>query len=119
MAEALSRARERNWLKDPVELAKNYTEILHRKGKGHLAVHRALKKRGLPAIDRNGEREIEKAKALLAKKFPSKAKLTLAERQKAYRYLAYRGFDSEAIRAAMSSVGVNDPLQQSGEYEEL
>lgn len=105
MAEALKKAHERKWLKDPAELAIGYSEVLHRKGKGHVAMNLALKKRGLPAVDRNGEREIEKAEALLAKKFPRKAKLTLAERQKAYRFLAYRGFDSDAIRTTISNYG--------------
>jgi regulatory protein len=102
---ALQKAEEYRWLKAPEDLARNYSEVLHRKGKGHSALVRELKKRGLPAVDRNSEREVEKARALLAKKFPRKAKLDIKERQKAYRLLAYRGFDSDTIRAAMSALG--------------
>jgi regulatory protein len=105
VAAALLKAQERKWLKEPAVLSASYSEILHRKGKGHSALNRELKKRGLPAVDRNNEREIEKAKALLAKKFPRKAKLDIKERQKAYRLLAYRGFDSDTIRMAIKSVG--------------
>ncbi len=107
---AMQKAEERKWLKDPTVLSVSYSEVLHRKGKGHSALNRELKKRGLPVIDRNNERELEKAKALLAKKFPRKAKLDIKERQKAYRLLSYRGFDSDTIRTAMNNIGDHEEL---------
>lgn len=116
---ALQKAAEYKWLKEPQELAQSYSEILNRKGKGHSAVLRELKKRGLPAIDRNDEREIEKAKSVLAKKFRGKAKLDMKERQKAYRLLAYRGFDSETISAAMRSLAKKFALTLTGDHEEF
>jgi regulatory protein len=102
---AMEKARDYKWLKEPEQLAKSYSEVLHRKGKGHSALTRELKKRGLPAVDRNNERELEKAHALLAKKFRGKAKLDIKERQQAYRFLSYRGFDFDTIRTAMNTLG--------------
>ena len=74
---------------------------LHRRGKGLRTVNQTLKNKGLPPVARDADKELEKARALLVKKFRNQTKLDLKDRQKAYRMLASRGFDFDTINAAI------------------
>jgi SOS response regulatory protein OraA/RecX len=101
VAAALTRARDEKWLRPPNELAKAIGEYLHRRGKGALQIQMELKKRGLPEVEIDTDREAEKAKKLLYKIFPrlenSTEKLSYADKSKAYRRLSYRGFSADVI----------------------
>jgi len=103
--EAILEAKERKWLAAPEDLAERVTNALHRKKKGRLYIQRYLKEKGLPAHPLEDEQELEKAHELLERKFGelnSKLLSNPSDRQKIYRYLAYRGFTDETIRLAMN-----------------
>ena len=92
---------EAGWLRAPEELSERVSNSLHRKNKGIQYINRFLAQKGLPAVDRDSEIELEKCRALLQKKFAKHDKLSYEEKKKAFRYLAYRGFDEDTIRKAV------------------
>lgn len=101
--EALNVAAENNWLVDEATLAQKFSEELSRKKKSARYIQQNLKKRGLTAPPLDEETEISKAKALLEKRFGQMSGFSFQEKQKAYNYLAYRGFSTSVIRAAINA----------------
>lgn len=95
---AINEASERKFLKSPDELAKALTDQYHRLDKGIYYIQRQLKKKGLPSTTMDSETELAKCQALFQKKFGDKALSSRQDQAKAFRYLAYRGFDSETVR---------------------
>ena len=99
---AIEKAKAQKWLKDPAELSELFGQALHRQNRGHFAVNLRLKKKGLPALEKNDDLELKKALALIEKK--SRGQTTNIDRQqqqKLYRFLANRGFDHETIMLAL------------------
>jgi regulatory protein len=103
IAAALELAHERQYMKAPEALAVQVSEYLHRQSKGIRTINEKLKKRGLPKVEVDADRELDKCIVQLSKKFKSEDILSAAERVKAFRYLTYRGFDSETIKKAISA----------------
>ncbi len=101
--EALNVAAENNWLVDEKTLASRFAEELSRKKKSARYIQQNLKKRGLTAPPLDEETEISKAQALLEKRFGQMSGFSFQEKQKAYNYLAYRGFSPSVIRTVINA----------------
>lgn len=101
--EALGIAAENNWLVDENTLARKFTEELNRKKKSARYIQQTLKKRGLPSLPPVENDEISKAQSLLEKRFGMMSGFSFAEKQKAYNYLAYRGFSPSVIRTVINA----------------
>ena len=99
--DAIQRAQDREYIKEPEFLSKQFGEALHRKEKGIYYINNALKKKGLPPLPTDPDRELSKCRELLQKKYGDQENLTTPLRVKAFRYLTSRGFDSETINKAI------------------
>ncbi|MEZ4872900.1 MAG: regulatory protein RecX [Bdellovibrionales bacterium] len=97
--QALEIAEERSWLKTPEELSARVAETLHLRGKGFRYIQNYLREKGLPPIDRDDDREKQKAESALIAKYGDFEALSYDEKQKAYRFLASRGYDLEIIKS--------------------
>lgn len=89
---AITLAYEKKWLKKPLELAHQLAEELHRKRKGWLYILHSLKEKGLPEISCDEEKEEEKCRWWIEKKFSSINNPSLVEKQKVVRFLTNKGF---------------------------
>ena len=89
---AIALAYERKWLKEPMELAHQLVEELHRKKKGWIYIVNSLKQKGLPEISCDEEQETEKCKWWIEKKFSAIKNPSLVEKQKVIRFLTNKGF---------------------------
>ncbi|MCB0365950.1 MAG: RecX family transcriptional regulator [Bdellovibrionaceae bacterium] len=99
---AIETARERKWLPDPQELAERVASALGAKRKGQLYIQNYLRKKGLPPVPRQEEQELEKARDLLKSRFDCFDNwLDHEMKQKAYRYLANRGFEDQIIKKVL------------------
>lgn len=94
---AIQKAENLNYIKESDFLAKQFGEALHRKEKGIFYINQSLKKKGLPPLAADPERELAKCLELLRKKYGESTPLSAPIRVKAFRYLTSRGFDSETI----------------------
>ena len=90
--EAIALAYEKKWLKSPVELAHQLAEELHRKKKGWFYILNSLKQKGLPEITCDEEKEEEKCRWWIERKFSAIKSNSLVEKQKVIRFLANKGF---------------------------
>ena len=95
---AIFLAKEKKWLSDPEDIALQLSEELHRKKKGWLFIQAALKKKGLPTVEKKEEREEEKCRWWLEKKFSNLQNSSEVNLQKVYRFLSYRGFEESLIK---------------------
>ena len=94
--QALKKARKNNWLEPPEDMALRLIEELNRKKKGWLYIQSALRKRGLPLLPKEEEKEREKARWWLSKK-----ESTNWDNPKIYRFLMHRGFEVADIKTAL------------------
>lgn len=105
---ALEMARESRWLAPPEELAERVAMHLGRRRKGHRYIDRFLRSKGLPAVARDLDEEVEKGLALIRVKLRARLEdetaLGLEEKKKIQRLLANRGFDDETIRRVIDSL---------------
>lgn len=99
---ALDYGKEKGWIPEDEEsklrLARKMAEFLHRKLKGIHYINQYLSEKGLPSVETDGERELEKARELLENKF---AQADWRDRQmqaKAGRFLVSRGFEMGVVR---------------------
>ena len=94
--ETLEWANKLGWLQNPEILAFKLTESLNRKNKGVRYIQNQLRKKGLPVISIDEEKELHKAQRLVSKKFgtPIDSKLY----RKIILFLQQRGFDSTVIQ---------------------
>ena len=97
--EALAYGRSKGWIASGLDaqlrLAHDLAESLHKKLKGQSFINQALDLKGLPALELDPARELEKARLLIENKF-SVADLEDPQNQaKAARLLASRGFDED------------------------
>ena len=101
---AIHHCREHGWLAKPEALSEQTMNALHRRKKGFLLIQRYLRQKGLPVPKCDEETEIEKARQLLARKWPQgltgDAKNSDLLRR-AYRHLKSRGFQEEIIRKVL------------------
>jgi regulatory protein len=102
ISEAIEGVRASGLLREPEELAKAVAAQLARKKKSYRYIQEFLKKKGLPAVQKTGEEELEKARELLLLKFRKGPPFSYEEKPKVQRYLMYRGFDHETIRKVMN-----------------
>lgn len=100
--EAVDYGRDHGWIPDNEEsqnkLANKLAESLHKKGKGILSINYQLKEKGLPPVETDSERELEKAMKLVATKFTEEQLTDRNVQAKAGRFLASRGFDMDTVR---------------------
>lgn len=108
---AIAKAHELKLIKDEIFLKKQFADHMHRRSRGVHAINRLMKQKGLSTYVADDEQELAKCQALLLKKFGAPSKLSAPDRVKAYRFLAYRGFDSETIGRAIN-------IYQAGRYDE-
>lgn len=99
--QALESAKQQKWLKSPEELSELVAQALHRKHKGHVYIRRFLQKKGLPGLLPEETKELEKAQYLLKMKFGSIQDFDFEIKRKAYRFLAYRGFEDHIIKKVL------------------
>lgn len=95
---AIQMADEYGYLKEPTELAQRLAEAMHTRCKGYRKIQFELEKKGLPAVDVDPERELQKGRELLDKLFKTRDDLSFEAKQKAMRSLASRGFLMDTIR---------------------
>lgn len=95
--EAVAYARERKWLESPQELAEKVYLEWDKKNKSHNWIISYLEEKGLPYVDRDQGREIEKATYQLRKKFGS---ISEEDHQRAGSNLASKGFNYHEFKAA-------------------
>ena len=95
---AIKLARQNKWIPEPMELALQLANELHRKKKGWLFVQAALKKKQLPLTQKEEYLEEEKCRWWLGKKMSNTQSLSQDIINKIYHFLAYRGFEGATIR---------------------
>lgn len=103
IAQALSWAHTRGWLKTPDELAEQVARSLERKNKSNRYINQYLREKGLPPLPLQPEREAEKCRRLLVGKlkFPEDSLPSRELLGKMRRLLLQRGFDRETIRKVL------------------
>ncbi len=104
IAQSITWAKERHYLRPPEELTKILTDILLRRGKGRNYIYQYLKKRGLPPpileeIDK--ETELRKALEFAQQKIKPGIALDRMAREKIGRKLITRGFSLDVVRTVI------------------
>lgn len=99
--EAITYAKENNWLGDPLTLAHRFGDMLHRRNKGIYYINNYLKGKGLPALEMDRALELEKAWRIVKNKYEEDYKFSREEKVRVGRLLASRGFDSETVRKVL------------------
>jgi len=99
--EAIAYARERRWLESPEELAEKVYMEWDKKNKSHAWITQYLDEKGLPTLDYDQRREIEKATYQLRKKF---GKIDNENHQRAGSNLASKGFGYREFKEAVQNL---------------
>ncbi len=99
--EAITFAKDNNWLGDPLKLAYRLGEMLHRRNKGIYFINNYLKEKGLPAIEIDRALELEKALAIVKNRYDENFKFSREEKARVGRALTSRGFDPETVRKVL------------------
>jgi len=114
VAATLARLQQSGYLDDAL-VADAVARGAERKHQGSRRVALALRRRGVArdvveqAARASREGDLERARALLARRFPGGVGVTRAERQRASRLLAVRGFPGDVVREALGiDVDVSD-----------
>ena len=84
-----------------LQRAHEIAQGLHRKNKGQLFINQALEFKGLPALQPDPDRELEKARRLIENKFSPEELKDPSGQAKAVRLLISRGFDEDTTRDAI------------------
>ena len=95
---AIEMADEYGYLKDPQEIAERVAEAQHLRCRGFRKIEFELKKKALPDVEMDPERELEKARELLDKLIRKHDDTSFETKQKCMRSLASRGFLMDTIR---------------------
>ncbi len=101
--EAILKADRLKLLPDPKNFAERLSKHLLSRGKGKRYISAYLKKKGLPATPISPEDELEKAKKIVVNQLLFEPPFTYEQKQKIFRYLGNRGFDSQVVRQVMNS----------------
>jgi regulatory protein len=113
IASVISWARDNRWLQEGSYLSERWADTLNKRKKGIKYINAYLNQKGLPAVSKNQEVEVDKALNLLRKKIQNKAfqkaiedagKMNQEIRLKLTRFLISRGFDQETIRSAFKQL---------------
>lgn len=113
IAGVISWARDNRWLQEGTYLSERWADTLNKRKKGIKYINAYLNQKGLPAVSKNQEVEVDKALNLLRKKMNTKAfqkaieeagKLDQEIKLKLTRFLISRGFDQETIRSAFKQL---------------
>ncbi|MBK7843797.1 MAG: regulatory protein RecX [Bdellovibrionales bacterium] len=96
---AIERAKSNRWLAKENELAEKVAQNLGRKKKGQLYIQNYLRRKGLPQVVFDKDQEVTNARNLLVRKFGSE--IDFETKQRAYRFLAHRGFEDYIIREVL------------------
>ncbi len=104
VGQVLEKAIDLNWITSPKEMAAKVKDTLDMKRKGFLYISQYLRQKGLPAVDKNEEIEIEKACDIINQHFKQPEGLSYDEKHKALRLLKNRGFDLETINKVIYDV---------------
>lgn len=99
---ALEKAKEKKWITSPEQASQSFAELLHRKNKGIEFINSQLQEKGLPAISRDENLELEKAESLMKTKYSRFSEFSEVEKTKVMRFLASRGFDSSTIQKVLN-----------------
>ena len=99
--EAIAFAKERKWLETPEELAEKVYLEWDKKNKSHSWITQYLDEKGLPTLDYDHRREIEKAAYHLRKKFGS---INNENHQRAGSNLASKGFGYREFKEAVQNL---------------
>lgn len=99
---ALEKAKEKKWITSPEQASQSFAELLHRKNKGIEFINSQLQEKGLPAISRDENLELEKAESLVKTKYSRFSEFSEVEKIKVMRFLASRGFDSSTIQKVLN-----------------
>lgn len=113
IAGVISWARDNRWLQEGSYLSERWADTLNKRKKGIKYINAYLNQKGLPAVSKNQEVEVDKALNLLRKKIQTKVfqkaieeagKMDQEIRLKLTRFLISRGFDQETIRSAFKQL---------------
>lgn len=99
LEKAIEWAKDNRWLAKENELAEKVAQILGRKKKGQLYIQNHLRRKGLPQVAFDRDQEMNNARDLLARKFGNE--INFETKQRAYRFLAHRGFEDYIIREVL------------------
>lgn len=99
--EAIAYARKQRWLESPEELAEKVYLEWDKKNKSHAWIIQYLDEKGLPPLDYDKRREIEKATYQLRKKFGT---INSENHQRAGLNLASKGFGYGEFKAAAQNL---------------
>lgn len=102
--QVMNEAEESGWLLPEAEVAEKAAAALGRKLKSRRYIEGSLRKKQLAPPPKEEGAEEEKIRQLVEKKFGTE-KMNFEERNKAYRFLRYRGFDDRAIRTVLNEIG--------------
>lgn len=98
---AILKADRLKLLPDPKDFAQRLSKHLLSRGKGKRYISAYLKKKGLPVIAVSEAAELEKALKLVVDQLRFEPPFTLSQKQKIFRYLNNRGFDSKVVKQVM------------------
>ena len=101
--EALAEAHDRKWILPPDELAEKVVRHLLARKKSTTYIRGYLRKLRLPEAEISAESEVDGALALLLRKFGGLDTLSWDDKQRAARYLSYRGFKPHLISKAIEA----------------
>lgn len=113
LQQALTWAKEQNWLPSNERLQEQVVRQLQGRKKGLTAINIKLKKMGLPTVKLEADTELETALQALKAKFKSDLLLNLEYKEfiklkaKVMRHLGSRGFSSAVISRAIKQYFIN------------
>lgn len=96
--QALEHVESHGWLLPPEEMAQKTAQNLHEKHKSHSYISQYLSKKQLPSVDRNDEKELEKAQSLVNSRFGELSDLSFDDKKRINQFLAQRGYDWDTIK---------------------
>ncbi len=99
----LSEAEQNNWLPPEEQIAERAVRAWQRQGKSRRYIEGQLGQRRLPLPPTDDTTELENIRALLERKFGDFLALSQEERDKAQRFLIYRGFSTRMIGMVLNA----------------
>ena len=99
---ALKMAQKEHWLRDEKEISLKWAEQMHADLKSHLYIEGQLRKRKLPLVEKESQREFEKAYSLIRKR--KESWLSSKNLRPIALFLNHRGFDSETIEKILHTI---------------
>ena len=104
VSQALHLAKKQKWIPEPEEIANQLVNELNRKKRGWIFIQAVLKKKHLPAPQRQEALEEKKCRWWLEKKFSKIQDPPNDIIQKMHRFLSYRGFETSIIKKVIYDI---------------